>query len=509
MELLQRVRKTIERHNLLAGGDTVVVGVSGGPDSLCLLHILCRLGNDYALALHVAHLNHCLRGAEADEDQAFVVELADRWGLPAHAESQDIAALAKERKLAVEEAARQVRYAFLARVAVRVGAQRIAVGHNADDQVETVLMHWLRGAGPAGLRGMQPVSGLDELRLEGEELTHREGGSNLLLIRPLLDVPRSAIEAYCTTRDLRPRFDRSNLDTTYYRNRLRHELLPHLETYNPRIREVILRTAAIIAGDYAYLRQQVVGAWTDVVVLESARAVAFDLGRWRALPLSLQRSLLREAIRRLRRSLRNIGWVHVDNAIGVLQRGSTGACATLPRGLEARLGYHQVIVADKAYVEPVPDFPLLQEQVPLRVPGTTRLPVSDWELTVRIVDWATFDRQDLSHDNPWQAYLDCDIAGKVLCLRPRQAGDRFWPQGLGEKPTRVSSFMTNAKIPRAWRDSIPLLVRTPEPVLRADEGSRPLILWLAGWRIDDRAKVTNTTQRVLHLAFSKVGENDS
>ena len=509
MELLQRVRKTIERHNLLAGGDTVVVGVSGGPDSLCLLHILCRLGNDYALALHVAHLNHCLRGAEADEDQAFVVELADRWGLPAHAESQDIAALAKERKLAVEEAARQVRYAFLARVAVRVGAQRIAVGHNADDQVETVLMHWLRGAGPAGLRGMQPVSGLDELRLEGEELTHGEGGSNLLLIRPLLDVPRSAIEAYCTTRDLRPRFDRSNLDTTYYRNRLRHELLPHLETYNPRIREVILRTAAIIAGDYAYLRQQVVGAWTDVVVLESARAVAFDLGRWRALPLSLQRSLLREAIRRLRRSLRNIGWVHVDNAIGVLQRGSTGACATLPRGLEARLGYHQVIVADKAYVEPVPDFPLLQEQVPLRVPGTTRLPVSDWELTVRIVDWATFDRQDLSHDNPWQAYLDCDIAGKVLCLRPRQAGDRFWPQGLGEKPTRVSSFMTNAKIPRAWRDSIPLLVRTPEPVLRADEGSRPLILWLAGWRIDDRAKVTNTTQRVLHLAFSKVGENDS
>jgi len=509
MELLQRVRKTIERHNLLAGGDTVVVGVSGGPDSLCLLHILCRLGNDYALALHVAHLNHCLRGAEADEDQAFVVELADRWGLPAHAESQDIAALAKERKLAVEEAARQVRYAFLARVAVRVGAQRIAVGHNADDQVETVLMHWLRGAGPAGLRGMQPVSGLDELRLEGEELTHGEGGSNLLLIRPLLDVPRSAIEAYCTTRDLRPRFDRSNLDTTYYRNRLRHELLPHLETYNPRIREVILRTAAIIAGDYAYLRQQVVGAWTDVVVLESARAVAFDLGRWRALPLSLQRSLLREAIRRLRRSLRNIGWVHVDNAIGVLQRGSTGVCATLPRGLEARLGYHQVIVADKAYVEPVPDFPLLQEQVPLRVPGTTRLPVSDWELTVRIVDWATFDRQDLSHDNPWQAYLDCDIAGKVLCLRPRQAGDRFWPQGLGEKPTRVSSFMTNAKIPRAWRDSIPLLVRTPEPVLRADEGSRPLILWLAGWRIDDRAKVTNTTQRVLHLAFSKVGENDS
>jgi len=509
MELLQRVRKAIERHILLAGGDTVVVGVSGGPDSLCLLHILCRLGSDYTLALHVAHLNHCLRGAEADEEQAFVMELADKWGLPAHVESQDIAALAKERKLAVEEAARQVRYAFLARVAVRVGARRIAVGHNADDQVETVLMHWLRGAGPAGLRGMQPVSRLDALRLEGEEITHGEGGSNLLLIRPLLDVPRSAIEAYCTTHDLRPRFDRSNLDTTYYRNRLRHELLPNLETYNPRIREVILRSAAIISEDYAYLQQQVAAAWSNVVVLEGACAVAFDLDRWRALPLSLQRSLLREAIRRLRRSLRNIGWVHIDNAIGVLQRGGTGACATLPRGLEARLGYHQVIVADKAYVEPVPDFPLLQEQVPLRVPGTARLPLSDWERTAYVIDRAALDREDLSHDNPWQAYLDSDIAGKVLCLRPRRAGDRFWPQGLGEKPTTVSNFMTNAKIPRAWRHRIPLLVRTPEPILGATEGSRPLILWLAGWRIDERAKVTDTTQRVLHLAFSKAGENDS
>ena len=510
MELLQRVRKAIERHDLLAGGDTVVVGVSGGPDSLCLLHILCRLENAYALALHVAHLNHCLRGAESDEDQAFVEELSDKWGLPAHIESQDIAALAKERKLAIEESARQVRYAFLARVSAQVGAHKIAVGHNADDQVETVLMHWLRGAGLAGLRGMQPVSRLDELRLESKELTHDERGSNLLLIRPLLDVPRAAIEAYCTAHDLRPRLDRSNLDTTYYRNRLRHELLPHLETYNPRIREVILRSAAIIAEDYAYLRQQVVAAWTDTIVLEGASAVAFDLDRWRALPLSLQRSLLREAVRRLRRSLRNIGWVHIDNAIGILRRGSTGACATLPRGLEARLGYHQIIVADKAYVEPVPDFPLLQEQVPLQVPGTTRLPESDWEITVRIIDWAAFDT-DPSHDNPWQAYLDCDIAGKVLCLRPRRAGDRFWPQGLGEKPTTVSSFMTNAKIPRALRDSIPLLVPSTEkgPVLSADEGSRPLILWLAGWRIDERAKVTNTTQRILHLEFSEVGENDS
>jgi tRNA(Ile)-lysidine synthase len=490
-ELPDRVRSTIERNHLLSPGDAVVVGVSGGPDSLCLLHLLLHLRDEYALRLHVAHLNHQLRGAEAEADAAFVTRLAAEWGLPATIESRDVPALAQKRKVAIEEAARQARYGLLRRVARAIGARKVAVGHNADDQVETVCMHWLRGSGLAGLRGMQPVSRLEELRLEGEELEPSGKENELLLIRPLLEVSRAEIEAYCAAQNLQPRFDRSNLDTTYYRNRLRHELLPFLETFNPGIRQVMLRSANILAADYAYLREQAAKAWTEVTLHEEADAVTFDLLRWRALPLSLQRSVLREAIHRLRRSLRNINWVHIENVIQALRAGTTGTVVTLPRGLEATLRYEQFTVANKGYAETPPDMPCVCTEMALHVPGRTPLPDSNWYITAEVVDRHELLQEALSHAQPWQAYLDYAVSGSQLTVRRRRSGDRFWPQGLGDKPTTLNNFMTNAKIPRAWRDTLPLLVSPRQ------------VLWLAGWRIDERAKVTEKTTQVLVLSFVK------
>ena len=494
MELVTHVRNHIERHRLLARGDTVVAGISGGPDSLCLLHVLRYLSDEYALTLHVAHLNHCLRGVQADADATFVADLARDWGLPAHIESQDVAALARSRRLAIEEAARQARYAFLSRVARQAGAQKVAVGHNADDQVETILMHWLRGAGLAGLRGMLPRSNLSEMRLSGEEAAAGE----LLLIRPLLEVPRVDIEAYCAEHGLRPRFDRSNLDTTYFRNKLRHELLPFLETLNPGIRAVILRSAQTIAADYELLREEATKAWSQVAVGAGDQAIVFNLAKWRALPLSLQRSTLREAIHRLRYSLRNINWVHVENAVHVLQTGSTGAAVTLPSGLQARIGYDEFVVAQAGYREPLPDLPLLYdtENVALRIPGHTPLPGSHWTLAAQVGHRETWPEHKLRHGDPWQAHLDHDVTGSELCLRTRRTGDRFWPQGLGHEPTTVQSFMINAKVPRARRDRIPLLASPRQ------------ILWIAGWRIDERAKVTEATTRILSLTFVKTSEEE-
>jgi tRNA(Ile)-lysidine synthase len=492
-ELLDGVRSTIERNGLLSCGETVVVGVSGGPDSLCLLHVLLRLRDEYALHLHVAHLNHQLRGAEAEEDAAFVTRLAAEWGLPATVESRDVPALAKERKLAAEEAARQARYAFLGRVARAAGARKVAVGHNADDQVETICMHWLRGSGLAGLRGMQPVSRLEELRLEGEELGPGEEENELLLIRPLLEVPRAAIEVYCAAHGLRPRLDRSNLDTTYYRNRLRRELVPFLETFNPGIRQVLLRSAGILAADYAYLRDQGSEAWAEVALREEKEAIVFDLARWRELPLSLQRSVLREAIHRLRHSLRNINWVHVENAVQVLRTGSTGMAVTLPQGLEAALEYERFTVASRGYSARPPDMPWVRTETPLHIPGRTTLADCPWSITAEVVERQQLGPVDWRHAEPWQAFLDYGVTGDQLALRPRRTGDRFWPQGLGDKATTVNSFLTNAKIPRAWRDTIPLLVSPRQ------------VLWIAGWRIDERAKVNEKTTQVLVLGFVRTG----
>jgi len=465
----------------------VVVGVSGGPDSLCLLHVLNRLRDDYGIELHVAHLDHRIRGLESEEDAAFVAKLAEEWGLPATIEARDVPRLARESKLAIEEAARQARYSFLAQVARVVGAKRIAVGHNADDQTETIVMHWLRGAGLAGLRGMLPLTELGEMRLEAAWPDHPP--LDLQLIRPLLETPRAEIEAYCQEHGLRPRFDRSNLDTTYYRNRLRHELIPYLESYNPNIREVLRRSARVISDDYSFLQAELERIWPTIVSSESEEAITFDLDRWRALPTSQQRSTLREAIHRLRRSLRNINWIHVENALSALKAKPAGTQVTLPQGLMLFIGYRDFTVADEGYVPEV-DWPLLLvESLPVAVPGVTELPDSDWCLEAAIIEREEFGEAYLDNPNPWQAFLDYERVGSELVLRQRRSGDRFQPLGLGGREKSLHTFMIDVKIPRSLRDFVPI-VATPRH-----------IVWVAGWRIDERAKITAETERILHLTF--------
>ena len=254
MDFLTNLHRFITRHDLLPRGSPVIVGVSGGADSLCLLHALHALAPDNEWRLHVAHLNHQLRGAEAQADADFVRDIAQHWGLPYTIESRDVAAFARHHKLSLEEAARQVRYGFLLDVAQAQHSDVIAVAHNADDQTESVLMHLLRGSGLAGLRGMLPKMRLEEYRILHPQSAIQNPKSKIYLVRPLLEIPRSAIDEYCQQHDLHPRVDATNADTTYFRNRLRHELLPTLETYNPNIRSILRRTADVIAAEYEILQ---------------------------------------------------------------------------------------------------------------------------------------------------------------------------------------------------------------------------------------------------------------
>jgi tRNA(Ile)-lysidine synthase len=498
LALVARVRDAIERHHLVVTGDKVVVGVSGGPDSLCLLHVLRDLSPALSLDLHVAHFNHQMRGADADADAHFVAKLAGDWGLPATIEAADVLALARTHKLALEEAARRARYAFLAQVAGQIGARTIAVAHNADDQTETVLMHWLRGSGLAGLRGMLPSTPMGDLRLEIRDWSRGPqypipNTQSLVLIRPLLDIPRTDIEAYCARHNLQPRFDRSNLDTTHFRNRLRHELIPHLETYNVNIREVVRRSASVIAADYELLREQLEMTWVQVVRTESDYEVTFDLAAWRALPLALKRSTIREAIHRLRRALRNIDFVHVENAVEILVCGETGVQVTLPRGLMLTIGYDIFTVADEDFRD-LPDLPLLltDQPVVIAVPGGIRLSESAWVLKADLSPRSKVSDEDLVAARGWEAYLDATAVGPSPLLRPRRPGDHFCPLGMGGRSKRINEFMINEKIPASWRDHIPLLVN--------DDGE---IVWVCGWRVDERARVTTDTQRVVWLRFER------
>lgn len=495
MDLADKVRQSIERHHLLSEGETLVVGVSGGPDSLCLLHVLCRIRAEYDLHLHVAHLHHGLRGAEADADADFVEALAADWDLGCTIGWADVPTLAREHGLAVEEAARRARYGFLTRVARVAGAHTVAVAHNADDQTETVLMHWIRGSGLAGLRGMMPLSLLGDYRLlEGVDdaspcLTSM---SDLRLIRPLLDVTRAEVEAYCEFHGLAPRFDRSNLDTTYFRNWLRHEVLPLLAQHNPNVREVLRRSAWVIADDYALLRSLLEETWPDAVLDETPEKIVFGIEQWRSLPTGLQRSTLREAIHRLRRSLRDINFLHVENALRVACDGSTGAKATLPSGLILSVEYDRLTVASADADPSLPNWPLLPAGtalLPVEVPGTTALPQCHWHLEIQELERASLPADWEANPDPWRAFFDAHEVGTTLWLRSRQAGDRFHPLGMGGQTVKLSDFLTNQKVPYSVRDRLPLLV--------GEQG----IVWVCGQRIDDRARVRSGTRLVLGMHF--------
>ena len=256
--------------------------------------------------------------------------LAEEWDIPCTTRRANVPAIARREKLALEEAARRERYNFLAEVAEKFGATCIAVGHNADDQAETVLMHLLRGAGPAGLRGMLPSTPMHKCRMLPLANKSCQG---ITIIRPLLGTSRDEIQAYIEQQGIETRFDRSNLDTTYFRNKLRHEVIPYLEQINPRISVRLQNLADVIRADYELIQEYISVAWDALLVSAYSDAYAFDLIRWREQPLAVQRAIIRQAAYKLCDNLRDVGFSHVEQAVAVAQNGVTGSRATLPNGL--------------------------------------------------------------------------------------------------------------------------------------------------------------------------------
>lgn len=483
-DLRARVRATILKYRLLAPGDRVIVGVSGGADSLALLHVLRSLSDEFDWYLHVAHLNHQLRGPESEEDAEFVTALAREWKLPATIEARDLAAFARGERLSIEELARRARYAFLADVARQQNASAIAVAHNRDDQVETVLMHFLRGAGLAGLRGMQHkiemrgVSfGLPESRVATQ--------APLYLIRPLLDVSRAEIEQYCRENYLAPRVDRSNFDTMLFRNRLRHEVLPYLERLNPNLREVIYHSSIAIADDYDFLSPLIRNEFMRVAQ-EQSGAIVFHRAAWSALHPALQRGTLRLGVQRLRSDLRDLGWVHIEQARRVALEKNAGAEVTLPAGLTLIVGYGTFVIADSARGVPLPDIPLLHvKSLPVPVQGTVELPETNWILETEVTT------QKPEVNDRWTAVLDFAMCRGERILRRRRPGDRFQPAGMNGHTRSLHDFMIDEKIERTVRALLPLLV----------VGER--IVWVCGWRVDERARVTPYTREFWRVTLRK------
>ncbi|MFC1955120.1 tRNA lysidine(34) synthetase TilS [Chloroflexota bacterium] len=470
-EMTGRVLRFIQEQHLILEGQKLLVAVSGGADSVCLLHILVTLQKELDISLHVAHLDHQLRDAESETDARYVADLAHSMGIPATVERRDVKAYKARRHVSLEEAAREVRYSFLAQVAESVGVDRVVVGHTADDHVETILMHLIRGSGTRGLRGLQPLR------------RWQYSGGSLTIIRPLLAASREETVDYCHHHRLSPRIDASNLSLLPLRNKIRQQLLPLLRSYNPRVAEALLRTARIAGDELTFLDGEAVRLWGEITEKQE-NTVILDKGKFLELPPALKRQLLRDAIEKLLGNLKDIEAGHIEKIMDALTK-SAGKRIGLPEGLTFSIEYDKYLLGtDPAALSP---FPVLEAEYPLEIPGKTLLP--GWHVEAEIIDPSAVKGTALTN-NDFAVCFDLDEVGKKVTVRCRQPGDRFQPLGMSQ-PKRLNQFMINAKIPHAWRQRVPI-VCSPEH-----------ILWAVGWRIDERARVNDATQRILRLKFER------
>jgi tRNA(Ile)-lysidine synthase len=462
------VLRHVRARAVLRPGERVMAAVSGGPDSTALLLILSRLAPRLGLALTAAHFDHRLRGqAAARRERAKVEALCARLAVPVEIGAGDTRAHGRTHRLSSEEAARELRYAFLAEAAAATRCTAVATGHTADDQVETVILHVVRGSGLAGLAGMAPrgpwpLAGSDALEVA----------------RPLLCLRREEAARYCWEEGLEPVADPSNLSPAFLRNRVRLELLPLLREFNPRVDSALLRLAEAARADLSVL-----GAMASESLSPggAGRAIALSRERLAHLPEGLRRHALRLAVRRLLGDLRDLGREHVDALVTGLQAGA-GHHLDLPRGLRFDVGYEEATLSLEPDEPPLPG--ASPAETPLAVPGVTSC--GPWLVEAELLEGAA----GTPPADPWEAWLDADVTGGDLLVRSRRPGDRFRPLGLaGEK--KLQDFFVDARVPRSERDAVPLAC------------GKPGIVWVVGHRIDERARVTESTRRVLRLRFRR------
>jgi tRNA(Ile)-lysidine synthase len=460
-----RVLEFIRKNNLVSPGGVLPVAVSGGPDSVCLLHVLNTIKKDLGIELLVLHLDHMIRGEESARDASYVAGLAAEFHLPATIKSCDVAAYRTENRRTLEEAAREVRYSFFADAANQAGADRIAVGHTRNDNIETILMHLVRGTGTRGMRGLQPES------------VWRLGGKQITVVRPLLEITREETERYCRHYSLQPRIDSSNLSLSPLRNRIRLQLIPALESYNKGFGDALLRTAATADCELRLLDEQTITAWKKTVKIQKETAV-IDKKEFKNLHPALQRNLLRMAFERTAGDLKDIESRHIEEIMAALNKPA-GKLLHLPYQLIFAIEYDKYLLGkDPAALSPYPPF---EKEIDFVVPGRTE--AGPWLITTSLIT-----PEKIKRANRLTAWLDYGKTGNKLTVRTVLPGDRFQPRGL-EAEKKLGEFMIDARIPHAWRSRIPVIC-SPEQ-----------ILWLVGQRIDDRVKVSDDSRQVLKIAF--------
>jgi tRNA(Ile)-lysidine synthase len=459
MKFLKRIQQTIEHYGMLAIGDTVIVGVSGGPDSMALLFVLHEMQNDYQLSLWASHYNHKLRGKESDQEAEFVKYQTERIGVPLLVEDDDGSLLKIKSNL--EERARKKRYDFFQRKALELNAQKIALAHTATDQAETFFLWLFRGAGTKGMGGIPPVR-------------------DNLIIRPLIETEREEIIDFLKQKDIPWNEDSTNKSGNFLRNRIRRILVPKiLEEFDPHLVKKIIKTTEIFRDDDILLEKLTIDKLNEISIKNNENKVLLDINRLKKLRVSLKRRIIRYALKTVQGSLRRVNFDHVERILKLMESPLPHSQISLPHGIEVYkeyecLGFARALKETISFYYEVNTLPEI-----ITIPEIAR------KITITVLDWDP-SNSPLTEKNI--ALIDFEKIKLPLIVRNWRRGDRFQPLGTqGSK--KVKDFFMDLKISRIKRNRVSLVIFGGQ------------IAWIAGLRVDEKFKITQSTKKVVKMVI--------
>ncbi len=465
VDALQQAENTIKKYNMIEMNDKIVAGISGGPDSMCMLHILIRLREIYNLSIYGAHLNHQFRGEEADRDAEYVKYICREWGIPVFFKVFDVPAFAKESGLSAEDAGRIIRYRLYDEAVSKVGANKIAVAHNLNDHIETIFMNLIRGSGVEGLIGIEAIR--DKI------------------IRPLINTNRKDIEEYCDTNGIIPRIDKTNLEPIYGRNKVRLELIPYIEeNLNANIMNTLNRFSDIVFIENDFLDKESQKAFLDVAK-HFDNSIKYSIIKLSSLHTALKRRVIRIGIEKLSGSLKNIEYKHIEDILNIINN-KTGSAVMLPKGIIAYVSYDNLIIKHNIKEETEKFCYNLEFDKDNFIPSL--------KLSILLDSVSKEKIYDLKYMTD-EVYIDKEGIKDSLVIRSRNAGDMFSPIGFkGSK--KLKSYFIDEKVPREERDSIELIADGKE------------IVWVVGKRLSEKYKITENTKEAVRIRITRRTTNE-
>jgi len=455
-ELIEKADRTIRKNGLISPGDSVLVGFSGGPDSTCLLYLLHALRENYKLEITALYIDHNLRPAEVPTEISFCKKFCEGLGIRFMVESIDVTSFSNELRINRQEAARELRYQTFGKAASDIKADKVALAHNSDDQAETLLMRLVRGAGPTGLSGI-PMK--------------RDN-----IIRPILEIGREDIERFLEMRNIVPVTDSSNLKEDYLRNMVRLRLMPMLKQANPNLLKSLTNTMEILQEEERYFGIIVTKTLMKLISRKSQKRIELFLSPMEAMETVILRRVLRRAISETE-GLRGIGFLHIKDIIALIKNGKNGDRLVLPRNIRVIKEYALLVITSEE--------PVRIAEYTLDLPGKAVI-VGAWHVVTAEVE----EKSALFGDGKLSVLLDAEKMKFPLMVRPRRPGDYFYPMGFGRKK-KLQDLFVDLKIARDERDSVAVVVSGDD------------IVWIAGYRADERFKVTDQTKKFVRLGIVK------